>query len=90
MKSLTTRLGIEDFPNCTDVRKAGATTLSTMSSKEDMALLSEHMTHSLPTSQKYYRDRSRIEVAKKMHQTIKQEEILQYAQLVMHDTQEHK
>ena len=45
VKSFMKRLGIENFPNCTDVRKAGEMTLSGMSSK-DMALLSEHMTHS--------------------------------------------
>ena len=28
VKSLTTRLKIEDFPNCTEVRKEGATTVS--------------------------------------------------------------
>ena len=46
VKSLMKRFAIKDFPNCTNVRKAREMTLSGMSSKEDMALLSEHMTHS--------------------------------------------
>ena len=67
VKSLMTRFGITNF---TEVRKAGATAMSGESSKEEMAVLSEHMTHSVPTSQKYYRSRSRIEVAKKVHKAI--------------------
>ena len=70
VKSLTTRFGITKFPSCTKVRKAGATAMSRESSKEEMAVLSEHMTHSVPTSRKYYRSRSRIEVAKKVHKAI--------------------
>ena len=46
VKSLMKIFAIKDFPNCTNVRKAREITLSGMSSKEDMALLSEHMTHS--------------------------------------------
>ena len=70
VRSLTTRFGITNFPSCTEVRKAGATAMSGESSKEEMTVLSEHMTHSLPTSQKYYRSRSRIEVAKQVHKAI--------------------
>ena len=70
VKSLMTRFGITNFPSCTKVRKAGATAMSGESSKEEMTVLSEHMTHSVPTSQKYYRSRSRIEVAKKVHKAI--------------------
>lgn len=70
VQSLATRFGIHDFPNCTTVRKAGATAASKWSSTEEMSLISQHMTHSAPTSERYYQNRYRVEVAKKVHKTI--------------------
>lgn len=70
VKGLTRRLGITDFPTCTQVRKAGATISADATSIETMAVVAEHMTHSVPASQKYYRNRHRVRQAQTVHSHI--------------------
>ena len=57
--SLTNRLGITSFPNITTVRKAGATEAVSSLTDESMEKISEHMSHSKSTSERYYRMRNR-------------------------------
>ena len=59
VSSLTKQFGLKDLPNLTTIRKSGATAAVTSLNKDNMELLSSHMSHSSSTSERYYRHRQR-------------------------------
>ena len=70
--SLTNRLGIPLFPNITAVRKAGATAAVSSLPDDVMEQVSQHMSHSKSTSERYYRMRGRATSAVTAYGNIKQ------------------
>ena len=50
---------LNDLPNLTTIRKSGATAAVSSLNKDNMELLSSHMSHSSSTSERYYRHRER-------------------------------
>ena len=73
LKTLTKRYGLGRLPTITLCRKAGATdTVEQGATREDLERLGEHMSHSVETSEKYYRQRHRRNVAVATHTAIHQ------------------
>lgn len=57
--SFTKKLGLAMLPNFSTIRKAGATATVSSQGVKALEVISEHMSHSRSTSEKYYRMRRR-------------------------------
>ena len=69
--SLTRKLGLTMLPNFSTIRKAGATATVSSQGAKGLEIISEHMSHSRSTSERYYRMRKRDKGAVEAFQTIK-------------------